>query len=266
MSTGVARWNALVLAGSRGGDDPVATPLGYPAKFAVPVAGKPMLRRVLEALRAEPAIGRIIVACSQEHLALAREIRGELNGVQVRGSAETPATTALAIIGDADEPWLVTTGDHALLSSQTLQAFLFGASSGPPGVYCGLAERRVIEAAYPEVSRTYLRFSDGQFSGCNLFALTGPDAVRAVRYWLRLEAVRKQPWRMAQAFGVPLLLLYLARMLTLADVMQRVGRKMDCHAGAVRLAIADAAIDVDKPQDLELAERILQDRTAAAVP
>ena len=46
--------NALILAGSRGPDDPMARAAGVSHKALLPVAGVPMLLRVVEALRALP--------------------------------------------------------------------------------------------------------------------------------------------------------------------------------------------------------------------
>ena len=55
-------FTALVLAGSRGPDDPVARAGGVAHKCLVPVAGVPMAVRVVETLAACPSIGRIAIA------------------------------------------------------------------------------------------------------------------------------------------------------------------------------------------------------------
>ena len=55
-------FTALVLAGSRGPDDPVARAGGVAHKCLVPVAGVPMAVRVVETLAACPSVGRIALA------------------------------------------------------------------------------------------------------------------------------------------------------------------------------------------------------------
>ena len=52
-------WTALVLAGSRGPSDPVAAHCGVRHKALAPMAGMPMLARVLASLTASPEIGSI---------------------------------------------------------------------------------------------------------------------------------------------------------------------------------------------------------------
>ena len=74
---------------------------------------------------------------------------------------------------------------------------------------------------------------------------------------------RKQPWRLARAFGPTLLLTYLLRLCTLAQAM-RWSRGVSAPAvAAIAIPIAEAAIDVDKPADLDLVETILTRREGA---
>jgi hypothetical protein len=84
----------------------------------------------------------------------------------------------------------------------------------------------------------------------------------AVRFWRRVEADRKKPWRIARAFGLGSLLAYGLGLLTLEAAMRRVSRVLGCEARAVALPFAEAAIDVDKPADLALVETILARRAA----
>ncbi|MET0366202.1 MAG: NTP transferase domain-containing protein, partial [Sphingobium sp.] len=58
-------FNALILAGSRGDDDPVAVHAGVADKALVEIGGRTMLVRVVEALRAAGA-AKIYVSYSSE--------------------------------------------------------------------------------------------------------------------------------------------------------------------------------------------------------
>ena len=75
-----------------------------------------------------------------------------------------------------------------------------------------------------------------------------------------MEQERKRPWRLVGAFGVWPLALYLCGRLSLDDAMERASAVMGARAAAVRLPVAEAAIDVDKPANLELVEAILAHR------
>ncbi len=260
------RFTALVLAGRRSTDDPVAAMRGVSHKFLAEVAGRPMLARVLDSLLAADCIGRILV-CSDETETLPSLLPP---GVETVAAANSPSRSILAAaeaLGageDEDSGWplLVTTADHPLLTPAMVEHFCFASRASGADVTAGLAHESVIRPAYPDTRRTYLRFRDGGWSGCNLFAVMRPDGLAAIRFWVRVEQDRKSPWRLARAFGVSTLLLFLARRLTLAAAMQRISRAVGARAEAIAMPFAEAAMDVDKPADLVIAEDILRRRTA----
>ena len=260
-------FNALVLAGSRGGaSDPVAAAAGMAQKCLVPAGGMPMLCRVLDTLAASPGIGRVQVTL-QDPSAIAGDgqLRQRLGqGVELVAGDTTPSLSVAAAIAAIPQPFplLVTTADHPLLTPEMVGHFLAAAAASGADVAAGLTSSRVLLASYPESKRTWLRFRDERFSGANLFALLTPDAMAAVRFWRRVEADRKKPWRIARAFGLGSLAGYALGLLTLDGAMRRVSRVMGCEARAIPLPFAEAAIDVDKPADLALVETILARRAA----
>ena len=78
--------------------------------------------------------------------------------------------------------------------------------------------------------------------------------------WRRVEQERKRPWRLVRAFGWQPLLAYLLGRLTLDDAMARASGFIGARLAAVVLPHPEAAIDVDKPADLDLVETILARR------
>jgi GTP:adenosylcobinamide-phosphate guanylyltransferase len=260
-------FDAVVLAGSRGGSDPVAAAAGASHKCLVTAGGVPMLARVVEALAASAWIGRILVVLDQPDLMgtlprLAPLIESGRLGAM--GAAPSPSLSVRAALGRLQTfPVLVTTADHALLSGAIIDAFCGAAIESGADVAAGLASATAILGAYPESRRTFWHFRGERYSGANLFAILTPRGENAVVFWRRVEQDRKRPWRIARAFGWGALLAYLSRRLTLEQATRRLSRVLDASAVAVPIAIAEAAIDVDKPEDLELVERILAARRAA---
>jgi hypothetical protein len=155
---------------------------------------------------------------------------------------------------------LVTTADHALLDDDMLDEFFQASERLNVDLTVGLVSQVTIEARFPEAKRTYLRFRDGAFSGANLFLFRTPNAKRAAAFWQRVESERKHPWRMARAFGLGTLLLFLARRLDLDAALVRASSVIGAEIRAIRLHIAEAAVDVDKIEDLELVQHILAER------
>ena len=254
MASGVT---ALVLAGQRRGTDPMAAAAGVSHKALLPVAGVPMLLRVLAALRATPGIARIVVAIEAPEVTL--DGIGGLDGVVLRPAGGSPARSAAAVFEEFGAPLLVTTADHALLTP-AMVSHLLAASPPEAAAVAALARRETVLEAFPGTQRTWIRFRDGAFSGCNLFLLGRPGARGALRFWQSLEQQRKKPLAMARMLGVLPLLRYALGRLTLRAALDALERRCGAPLAVVEMPFGAAAVDVDKPADLALVEAWLSAR------
>ena len=257
------RFTALILAGDRGAADPVCQAAKVPHKCLAQVGGKPMLERVVDALVASPWVDRIAVVLN------APEVVSDLSGIAelidegrllTLQAAGSPSRSVLKALEDLDRPipLLVTTADHALLSRQMIDHFCAECAGAGADLGVGVTTAGVLLQRYPESRRTFLRFRDERYSGSNLFAFLTPVSRKGAQIWRRAEQERKRPWRIAAAFGPVLLLSYLFRRLSLDEAMHRVSRRLGIEAVAIKMPFAEAAIDVDKPEDLNLVEEILR--------
>jgi hypothetical protein len=118
----------------------------------------------------------------------------------------------------------------------------------------------LLQQSYPDAIRTYYRFAGEGYSGCNLFLLRTQDALRVVQFWTRLEQHRKRPWRLIAQVGPMALLRFALGHLDLEGAMRHLSARAGATVRAVELPFPEAAIDVDKPADLMLAETILSRR------
>jgi GTP:adenosylcobinamide-phosphate guanylyltransferase len=242
---------ALVLAGARPGRDPVADYAGVSHKGLIPLAGRPLLERVLGALRGA-GVGHVAVSASDPAvIALATRL-----GAAILPAEAGPSLSALRGVEALGAPVLVTTSDHALLEAAWVHRFLADAPA-TADVSVLLARREVVEAAAPGTKRTYLTFADGEWSGCNLFLLRTERGLAAVQLWRSIEADRKRPWRIIRKLGPATLLRYLAGRLTLVEALQRLSRLCGAEVAAVASPFGLAAVDVDKPADLDLVRRLV---------
>jgi hypothetical protein len=164
------------------------------------------------------------------------------------------------VAGSEAAPWpvLVTTADHALLSPQMVEAFI--AASGGADTSFALVERQVVEKAHPETKRTWISCGDGDYSGANLFAFRTPASQKGLTFWARAERHRKKALRLLMFLGPAVFLRAVTRTISLDDAVAKIGRDVGIAMKAVRLPFAEAAIDVDKPADLQLVEQILASR------
>ncbi|GGB18994.1 hypothetical protein GCM10011380_05690 [Sphingomonas metalli] len=238
---------ALILAGSRSGAvDPVATYAGVAHKALIVLGGETLLARVAGAL---DAAGLSPIAVSADHPAVVAE--AERLGLTVLPPEAGPSASVGAALAALGTPLLVTTADHALLEAEWVRRFRADAPTGAD-VAVLLARRDVVEAAAPATRRTWLRFADGDWSGCNLFLLATPAAAGAIGLWQAVEADRKRPWRIVRRLGPGLLLRYLLGRLTLGEALAHLGARAGLRAAAVASPFGLAAVDVDKPADLDL--------------
>jgi len=255
-------WTAIILAGQRPEGDPMAAYCNVQYKALISINGQTMLERVARALIASPYIGRMVVmAQSPEDLKAGfSPDLAEHDGIAFVGSNDGIATSIHGVIGSDIAPWpvLVTTADNALLTGAILDNF-FQAHCGQD-VAVGVVERRTMLATYPDARRTWLKFRGGAYSGANLFALHNAAAKPAVAFWSAVEKDRKKGWKIFAHFGPWLLLRALSRTIGFTDAMAQAGARMSLRAEPIILPIAEAAIDVDKPDDLELVTEILERR------
>ncbi len=245
--------SALVLAGSRpGARDPVAEAEGVAHKALVPIAGEPMLARVVDALR-HAGIAQIAVSANEpEVVALATRL-----GCIVLPTASGPSASVATAFATLGAPMLVTTADHALLQPEWVRDFLADAPADAD-VAVLLAHRTAVERALPGTRRTYLRLADGGWSGCNLFLLANTKATAAIQTWAAVEADRKRPWRIAARLGAGTLWRYALGRLTMAEAIARLGLRIGIIAASVPARDGLAAVDVDKPSDLKQVRSLLE--------
>lgn len=244
-------FSALVLAGSRGGVDPVAAYGEAPHKALILLNDQTLLARVVDALRGAGA-GRIAVVSSHP------EVRAEIErlGCEALDEAEGPSLSVRTGAEALGAPLLITTADHALLRPEWITQFR---ADAPPeaDVSVLMAARATVEAAAPDTQRTWLRLADGDWSGCNLFYFATTRALAVLDLWRRVEAERKRPWKMAQILGPRMLLRYLFRRLTLQAAAARLGDLAGVRAAVVESRFGLASVDVDKPADLDLVRRVV---------
>ncbi len=258
MTLANGKWTAVVLAGQRPGPDPLATHFGLTYKALLPVGGVPMVARVVQTLAATPSVGQIVIL-TQAPGAIAPVLLKDVP-VAFAESGAGISTSILAIAGTDKAPFpiFLTTADHPLLTADMVEEFLSGIKDADLGI--GMVERATMLAAYPDNKRTWLRFSDGHWSGANLFAFSSDRVRAALQLWSAAEQDRKTAWKLFLHFGPWLAFRALTRTIGLGAALEKAGKRLGLSARLVPISDAEAAIDVDKPSDHALAEMILERR------
>ncbi len=257
------RWHAIVLAGERPGGNALARALELPAAVLAPLAGRPCLARVVDALLDSTAVGSVTL-CGPAG-PIARDdatVRSLVEHPQVDwlAPAAGPSSSAIAGTRNRDFPLLLTSGDHGLLTPAIVDDFCSRAAAhGDADLVVGLVPHQQVAAAFPDSRRTLLRFADGARCGSNLFALLTPASLRALTLWQAMEADRKRPWKVVRRLGTGTLLRYLLGRLSADGAFAVLSRRAGCRVRWVTVEAARAAVDVDSEADWQLADRLLRD-------
>lgn len=254
-------FTAIVLAGKRPGKDPVAEAAGVVCKSFAPIGDRPMVHRVLDTLAAAQQVGpRILCGPSQSMIEQepglkARIDRGEIKWITSHLTPSLSTYHALQSVPDG-LPVLVTTADHALLTTEIVDYFCAKARRMGGDVAVGLTPYEGVMAAFPESKRTGIKFKDGVYSGCNLFAFLNPCAHRAAQFWRQIEQERKRPLKMMRILGWWTVLRYLMGRISLDESLEQISRKLHIRARAILLPFPEAAVDVDSVDDWQFVQNL----------
>jgi len=259
-------YSALVLAGSRGQDCDVAALGGVSHKALLPIHGIPMIERVVASLDAVKKIDNVVVVIETPDILRSLPslkphfASGYLQTIAAKPSPAQSALHGFEVAGaGSDGPVLMTTADNCLLTPEILEYFLESLTDRAD-VTAAVARTDMVMQAYPQARRTRMRFRDGGLGGCNLFAFQTAEAWRIISFWRQIEQNRKSPLTMLRQLGVTTALRYVTKTLTLAQALQKLGKLTGTRLATTDMPFAEAAIDVDTPDDFYLAEEILKRR------
>jgi GTP:adenosylcobinamide-phosphate guanylyltransferase len=254
-----AKVDAVVLAG--GGREP-GLPEGIPNKAFLPVGGRPMVERVLRALNKTPEIGRCGLVAPSPIPETIASLCDSL--IPERGDLMENTVAGLAAFPDAE--WVLLCGaDLPLLTPAAVSSFLRAARTPDSDFGYGIVRREDLESRLEGAKKTFVRVQEGHFTGGSLI-LVRPSAVAKMRPLIEqaIEA-RKNPAKLASLFGAKYVMKYAMGRLSIADVEQRLHELSGLRGRAVVCPHPEIAMDVDvgKPENLAVAERVLAQRAEA---
>ena len=103
----------------------------------------------------------------QEPELRAREISGQVRWIENQATPSSSAYQAMQSL-PLEAPVLLTTSDHALLSSRVIDHFCSEAQSSGCDVVAALARHEDVSTAYPKTRRTAYRVGKTAYCSCNL--------------------------------------------------------------------------------------------------
>ncbi len=242
---------AVVLAGGDPGDR-LAVDAGVAAKALVPLGSEPLGSYVLRALKASPAVSRIVYV---------GPTNSRLNGlydVQVAsglrmvdslalglGAALSLNASGSVLLLGADIPWV--TG--AMVTRFVGAAAAATADGAAQLVYPVVPESAASEQ-FPEQKRTYAKLKEGKFTGGNLVLMHTALVPKLLPQIDRVFRARKNPFALAGIIGLDVLVRLVLGRADIRSLERRVGTILGAPVRALVTTDAALAADVDSPGQL----------------
>jgi CTP:molybdopterin cytidylyltransferase MocA len=243
----------IAAGGSMGPEDPLHVMTGVTNKALLPIAGKPMIQHVVNALAGSPEVEQfVIVGLSSEEspdlgvpVAYVPAQDGLLGNVKAGFERlhEVKPSARLAILSTADIP---------LLTSEMVSWFIRTCTDTDHDVYYTIVERSVMERCFPQAGRTFVPLRDGAYCGGDISMVRTDLLYSNHALANQLMEARKSFRKQVRLVGLGFLLRFALRRLTVADAERHVSQVFNMRGRAVITPYAEMGMDVDKPHQLEI--------------
>ena len=247
--------DAVVLSGGEGAIiDPEVS-----IKGLVPVAGRPMIDWVIDALRAAETVAEIaLVVPSADNLGAWAD---KVDRLVVSDASFIDNAIAGAESFHSGRHVLGATGDLPALTPEAIDDFVTQSLAAGAEFSYPLIRAEDMEAQFPGSERTYVKVAGGRVTGGNLVVCSAELLKRNHDIGQRLFDTRKSPVAMARVIGIPFIFKYLTGRLRVDDVERKMAELLDAKCVAIYSSYASIGADVDKPIDVVVASRVLYQRS-----
>jgi GTP:adenosylcobinamide-phosphate guanylyltransferase len=246
--------DAIVIAGGiPSPEDPLYSFLKGDAKALVDLAGKPMVQWVLDALGDSRRVDNVILVglSPKNELTCKKPLHFLTNQGQMLANIVAGVNRSLAL-NKKSKYVLIVSSDIPALKAEMVDWLVDTAMQTADDLYYGVCPREVMEKRYPHSNRTYTKLKGMEVCGADINISHVRMATEHLDMWESLLGARKSPLKQASKLGLGLLLALFTRQLTMEEAVRRVSERIGIKGRAIIWPYAEAAMDVDKPHQLEL--------------
>lgn len=249
--------DAIVLAGGKI-EDSLAEFSSAPTKAFIEIAGRPMVEYVIDALKGVSGIDRIALAADKK--IVVGSVKARVDLIAAPGSTMIKSLrSAISALEPAPDMILILPCDLPLITSGAIQDFLDRSLEEPVDIAYGFLSEEDSVAKFPDVHHTYVKLNSGRYCGTGLF-LMNPDIADSFEELInKASENRKNPLKLAGQLGLPFIVKYILGILPVSETEQRVGELLGgVIARGIQTRYAEAAFNVDAPNELMIARKILE--------
>ncbi len=219
-------------------------------KALLPVAGRPLLQRVLDACGQARSVRRVVVVGIDDREsfdapdALFLPDTGTLVGNVAAGAGK------LAAGPDAGTHVVVVACDLPLITGPMLDWLVARAQNADLDFHYTVIRRETMETHFPGSKRTFYRFRDGIFCGGDAHVLSFHLINRLLQISPQFVARRKNLFHLAWLAGPVFTLRFFAGLESHTDICHRVERLLGFPGHLIISEFPELGMDIDKPEHL----------------
>lgn len=251
--------DVVVLAGGKNSAE-MAAATGVENRALTPLGARTMLDYVTSALHEAPSVGEVYVVGDVPAGKAYHSVQG---GETLLDNLMAGLGAAMAA-GEGDRV-LISTSDIPFLTAPAVEDFIESAARSGADLCCSYVPVGLCYARFPDMKRTAVKLHEGSLTLGNLMLVNPRFLLAHQEVIARAYAARKSPLQIARmlGLGLPLRLLlaqFLApSLLTVGALEQSVSRLLGSggRAAGICSEYPEIGTDVDKPEDVAVARRIL---------
>lgn len=238
--------NALILAGSTGDEK-------LPEKALIKIKDRYMISYVIDALRDSGKIDKIAVVGDREKLQC-------IDGIDI---LIDQGNSIIENIVKGIEPFkndrrvLILTCDIPMLTKEAVIDFVEQSEALNADLCYPIVKREDNERKFPDAKRTYAKIKEGTFTGGNIFYINPQIVDACIEAAKQFIAFRKKPWKLGQLLGFKILILFAFGRVTISQLERKVSELFNINAKAVISKYPEIGNDVDKDEDVEMANKYI---------
>ena len=234
---------------------------GTEHRCLVKLGAKRIIDYIISALQKSGSIRRIVIAADKGALPKLRATLPE-DILLCEAEGDLPATAyaaAKALGEDSTAKLLGVCDDIPLLSPIAVREFLADCNRYPSGeLYYPIIPKDACLASFPEAKRTYGKLSGGTYTGGNMMLVAKSVIPRGQEKAREIFARRKSPLKLCNWLGWSFIIKLLTHRLTLTAAETRTSELLAMHCKVIITRHAGVGMDIDKPDDLKLAQKYLK--------
>ena len=245
--------SVLILAGdsNKGEFGPEVT-----NKSFIEIDDKWMVEYVVDALKDSNRVGRIAIVGPVE--ALKHRLEGKVDYF-IQEDEDIFGNIQRGLMPFKEEDFLlIATSDIPMIKGEIVSDFINRCSTHDAELYYPIVEKDVNDRLYPGFKRTYAKLRDGTFTGGNIVGLNPKVVEQCGEFARRVIDHRKNLLELGRLLGPRFLVLLATGKLSIAHVEQRFYELLKIKARAIISPYPEIANDIDKPDDIQLANQYLK--------